>query len=59
MNNYTIKSEIASFRMSFLPMVVFIAKAAIAPIPALVILMFIGALTFGALAGLMGGFGGF
>ncbi len=59
MNTSTIKAETVNTRVSFLPMVVFIAKAAMAPIPAMIILMFIGALTFGALAGLMGGFGGF
>jgi len=56
MNNDNIqKVEIVDIRMSFLSMVIFMVKAVIASIPA----MIIGTLTFGVLGGLMSGISSF
>lgn len=60
MNNDNIqKVEIVDIRMSFLSMVIFMVKAVIASIPAMIILMIIGTLTFGVLGGLMSGISSF
>ncbi len=60
MNNDNIqKVEIVDIRMSFLSMVIFMVKAVIASIPAMIILMIIGTLTFGVLGRLMSGISSF
>ncbi len=58
-NNGTNKVDIVDIKMPFVSMVVFMVKAAIASIPALIILSGIGFMVFGVLGGLLGGLGRF
>ena len=47
---------VTDIKMPFSSMVVFMVKWAIATIPALIILMVIGSITFGVLSAIFGGF---
>ncbi len=58
-NNSTNKVDIVDIKMPFVSMVVFMVKATIASIPALIILSGIGFMVFGILGGLLGGLGRF
>ena len=53
-NNDTTRVTIVDVRMPFLSMVVFMVKAAIASIPAFIILSIIGALTVAILSNIFG-----
>ncbi len=53
-NKSTNKVDIVDIKMPFLSMVIFMVKAAIVSIPAMIILMVIGTVTFGVLGSLMG-----
>ena len=48
---------ITDIRMPFMSMVIFMVKAAIAAIPAFIILSIIGAICFAVLGGMVGGMG--
>lgn len=53
----TNRVTIVDIRMPFLSMVIFLVKAAIAFIPAFIILSIIGAVVVGILGGIFGGMG--
>jgi len=56
MNDYNVKEvNIVDINMPFWSMVIFMVKAAIAFIPAFIILSIIGTVVFTVLAGLLGG----
>ena len=57
-NNIT-RVDIIDIKMPFLSMVIFMVKAAIASIPAFIILSVLGSLVFGLLGGMFGGMGRF
>ena len=57
--NKTIQVDIIDIKMPFLSMVIFMVKAAIASIPAFIILSVLGSLVFGLLGGMFGGMGRF
>lgn len=59
MENNENQVTILDIKMPFLSMVVFMVKAAIAAIPAFIILGIIGAITFGVLGNMMQGMGRF
>lgn len=56
-DNNTNRIVITDINMPFWSMVMFMVKAAIASIPAFIILSLIGSLVFGLLGGLFGGMG--
>jgi uncharacterized membrane protein YdjX (TVP38/TMEM64 family) len=56
-NNETNRVNIIDINMPFWSMVTFMVKAAIASIPAFIILSIIGAVVFGVLGGMFGGMG--
>ncbi len=58
-NNETNQVTIVDIKMPFLSMVVFMVKAAIASIPAFIILAIIGMIFMTVLSGMMGGMGRF
>ncbi len=57
-NNIT-RVDIIDIKMPFWSMVVFMVKAAIASIPAFIILSVLGSVVFGLLGGMFGGMGRF
>ena len=56
-SNATMEVRIVDIEMSFWSMVILMVKAAIAIVPALIILTMIGMLVFGALGGVISGMG--
>jgi hypothetical protein len=56
-NNNENQVTIVDVKMPFLSMVIFMVKAAIASIPAFIILAIIGAIVFAVLGGIFGGMG--
>ncbi len=56
-NNNENHVTIVDVKMPFLSMVIFMVKAAIASIPAFIILAIIGAIVFAVLGGIFGGMG--